>query len=116
KLWIDANGDGATNTGELKTLAEMGVTSLALNSATPYIPTTEATNTNTVQIESYYNTNLNGGKIPTTAKTANATINMTPIYTSQLNSNYYTPKIFASNIKIDIRNNCFYMFGRKAVA
>ncbi|MDD4855045.1 MAG: Calx-beta domain-containing protein, partial [Sulfuricurvum sp.] len=45
KLWIDANGDGVTDTGELKTLSEMGVTSLTLNSATPYIPTTENTNT-----------------------------------------------------------------------
>jgi hypothetical protein len=45
KLWIDSNGDGVTDTGELKTLSEMGVTSLALNSATPYIPTTENTNT-----------------------------------------------------------------------
>jgi hypothetical protein len=45
KLWIDSNQDGMTDTGELKTLSEMGVTSLALNSATPYIPTTENTNT-----------------------------------------------------------------------
>src|SRR3989339_1740474 len=45
KLWIDANQDGVTDTGELKTLTEMGVTSLTLNSATPYIPRTENTNT-----------------------------------------------------------------------
>jgi Ca2+-binding RTX toxin-like protein len=45
KLWIDSNGDGVTDAGELHTLTEMGVTSLALNSATPYIPTTENTNT-----------------------------------------------------------------------
>lgn len=42
KLWIDSNGDGITDTGELKTLTEMGVTSLKLNDpTTPYIPTTE---------------------------------------------------------------------------
>jgi len=45
KLWIDANGDGVTDTGELKTLTQAGVTSLALNRATPYIPTSENTNT-----------------------------------------------------------------------
>jgi hypothetical protein len=45
KLWIDSDQDGVTDTGELKTLSEMGVTSLTLNSATPYIPTTENTNT-----------------------------------------------------------------------
>ncbi len=45
KLWLDANGDGVTDTGELKTLSEAGITSLALNSATPYIPTSENTNT-----------------------------------------------------------------------
>ncbi|MDQ1338049.1 MAG: hypothetical protein QG617_1016, partial [Campylobacterota bacterium] len=60
KLWIDANGDGATNTGELKTLTEMGVTSLALNSATPYIPTTE--NTNTIIQETTF-TDANGAGI-----------------------------------------------------
>ncbi|MDD5160522.1 MAG: calcium-binding protein [Sulfuricurvum sp.] len=36
----------------------------------------EATNTNTAQIESYYNTNLNSGRIPTTAKISNATMEM----------------------------------------
>ena len=46
KLWIDGNGDGVTDTGELKTLSEMGVTSLTLNDpTTPYIPTVENTNT-----------------------------------------------------------------------
>ena len=46
KLWIDANGDGVTDTGELKTLSEMGVTSLTLNDpTTPYAPTVENTNT-----------------------------------------------------------------------
>lgn len=45
KLWIDANQDGTTDAGELKTLQEMGVTSLKLNGVSPYIPTTEATNT-----------------------------------------------------------------------
>jgi hypothetical protein len=45
-LWIDGNLDGVTDTGELKTLTEMGVTSLTLNDPTkPYIPTTENTNT-----------------------------------------------------------------------
>ncbi|MCK9372542.1 MAG: hypothetical protein M0P91_05045 [Sulfuricurvum sp.] len=34
----------------------------------------EATNTNTLQIEAYYNTNLNNGKIPTEAKTDNGTM------------------------------------------
>jgi Ca2+-binding RTX toxin-like protein len=46
KLWIDSDQDGVTDTGELKTLSEMGVTSLKLNDPiTPYIPTTENTNT-----------------------------------------------------------------------
>lgn len=46
KLWIDSNQDGITNSGELKTLTEMGVTALTLNDpSTPYIPTTEETNT-----------------------------------------------------------------------
>ena len=45
KLWIDSNSDGVTDTGELKILSEMGVTSLTLNSATPYLATTEDTNT-----------------------------------------------------------------------
>jgi VCBS repeat-containing protein len=46
KLWIDANGDGITDDGELKTLSELGITSLKLNdAATPYIPTAEDTNT-----------------------------------------------------------------------
>jgi hypothetical protein len=31
KLWIDSDQDGVTDTGELKTLSEMGVTSLTLN-------------------------------------------------------------------------------------
>ncbi|MGE3612020.1 MAG: hypothetical protein AB7G20_00870, partial [Sulfurimonas sp.] len=44
-LWIDSNQDGVTDTGELKTLSEMGVTSLTINSATPYIPSSENTNT-----------------------------------------------------------------------
>ncbi|MCB5267847.1 MAG: hypothetical protein LHW46_07065, partial [Candidatus Cloacimonetes bacterium] len=44
-LWIDSNQDGVTDTGELKTLEEMGITSLTLNSATPYIPSSENTNT-----------------------------------------------------------------------
>jgi len=46
KLWIDSNSDGVTDSGELKTLTEMGVTALTLNDpSTPYIPTTEETNT-----------------------------------------------------------------------
>lgn len=59
KLWIDSNGDGVTDQGELKTLSEMGapqgglsgsaihlLTSLTLNNpTTPYIPTVEETNT-----------------------------------------------------------------------
>jgi hypothetical protein len=46
KLWIDSDQDGVTDTGELKTLSEMGVTSLKLNDpAKPYIPTSENTNT-----------------------------------------------------------------------
>ncbi|MGE4510371.1 MAG: hypothetical protein AB7D43_04650 [Sulfurimonadaceae bacterium] len=44
-LWIDSNQDGVTDTGELKTLSEMGVTSLTLNSTSPYIPSSENTNT-----------------------------------------------------------------------
>ncbi|MCB5267845.1 MAG: hypothetical protein LHW46_07055, partial [Candidatus Cloacimonetes bacterium] len=44
-LWIDSNQDGVTDTGELNTLSEMGVTSITLNSTTPYIPSSENTNT-----------------------------------------------------------------------
>jgi hypothetical protein len=46
KLWIDSDQDGVTDSGELKTLSEMGVTSLKLNDPTkPYAPTSENTNT-----------------------------------------------------------------------
>lgn len=44
-LWIDSNQDGVTDTGELKTLSEMGVTSLTLNSTTPYIQSGKGINT-----------------------------------------------------------------------
>jgi hypothetical protein len=37
----------------------------------------------------------------------------TPIYTLQSNNNYYKQKIFTYNTKIDIIDNCFYMFKRK---
>jgi Ca2+-binding RTX toxin-like protein len=30
KIWVDANGDGVTDTGELKTLAEIGIKSISL--------------------------------------------------------------------------------------
>lgn len=57
-VWIDANGDGVTDAGELKTLTEMGITSLKLGDpATPYIPTTE--NTNTIIQETTF-TDVNG--------------------------------------------------------
>lgn len=39
----------------------------------------------------------------------------TPIYTLKPNNNYYKLKTFTYKTKIDIINNCFYMFKRKAV-
>jgi hypothetical protein len=59
-LWMDANGDGVTDTGELKTLAQMGVTSLKLNDPTaPYLPTVEETNT-IIQETTFTDTNGEG--------------------------------------------------------
>lgn len=45
-FWTDRNHNGLTDAGELKSLFEMGVTSLTLNDPTkPYAPTVEVTNT-----------------------------------------------------------------------
>jgi len=180
----------ATDTGELKTLTEMGVTSLSLNTTTPYIPTTENTNTiiqettftdangegvmrdvlfryeNTVSNTEgvYFDMDGNGIKekmltwtdpnewmvvkdlngdgiinsgrevvgnqmiLSNGTKSADtiqalktfdinhdkAIIKDTPNYTLKSNNNYYKHKIFVPNYKIDIIDNCFYTFKRKA--
>ena len=52
KVWVDANHDGVTETGELKTLAEVGVASIDLHAQT----TSEVNNGNYVGLVSSYTT------------------------------------------------------------
>jgi Ca2+-binding RTX toxin-like protein len=79
RVWQDLNGNGVTDAGELKTLSQLGITSIATTGAAP---TTANVRGNTIRAESNV-TFANG----TTRKAVDVMLNSNPADTKWLGSN-----------------------------